>query len=314
MKNMKKLLLIFTLFSTSIFAQLSIDTLAIQDFDSTLTPFWNFTGPIVYNQGTSSSTAAPANSPIGLGGSKAWETTQNSGGLVLTFDNVTIPSMYDSVRVKFRLAAMNLIGTTGGPDNLDYVLTELSTDGGSTYYNRLRIRGAVANNCFWPYSATGIAKVYYQPQSEVTFAPTNSGLQTTEGYSSCEIVFPGSITQVRIRITGRSSSSTDTWLVDNVMVTGERMITSINKSYTQENIVKVYPNPVKDIYTLKINDLNSGILSFKLYNILGDLVDTKSINSTEEKLNRNNLPSGTYFYTISSEENGIISSGKLSFN
>ncbi|PKP44819.1 MAG: hypothetical protein CVT95_10635 [Bacteroidetes bacterium HGW-Bacteroidetes-12] len=53
------------------------------------------------------------------------------------------------------------------------------------------------------------------------FQPANSGLQTTEGYSTCEIAFPGSITQVQLRITGRSSSASDTWLVDNLILTGE---------------------------------------------------------------------------------------------
>lgn len=203
-------------------AQLAIDTLAIQDFEITpAAPTWNFTGPVVYNSGISSATAAPANSPIGINSSRAWETTSVSGGLVLDFNNITVPSGYDSVRVNFKLAAMNLNGSTGGPDNLDYVLVEYSIDGGNNFVSRLRIRGAVANNSFWGYDATGVAKVNYLPATETMFQPANSGIQTTEGYSTCEIVFPGSITQVQLRITGRSSSTTDTWLVDNLILTGE---------------------------------------------------------------------------------------------
>ena len=203
-------------------AQLAIDTLAIQDFEITpATPTWNFTGPVVYNSGTSSASAAPSNSPIGINSSRAWETTSVSGGLVLDFDNVTVPSGYDSVRVNFKLAAMNLNGSSGGPDHLDYVLVEYSIDGGNTFVSRLRIRGAAANNSFWGYDATGLAKVNYLPATETMFQPANTGLQTTEGYSTCEIVFPGSITQVQLRITGRSSSSSDTWLVDNLILTGE---------------------------------------------------------------------------------------------
>lgn len=217
-------------------AQLAIDTLAIQDFEITpATPTWNFTGPVVYNSGTSSASAAPPNSPIGINSSRAWETTSVSGGLILDFDNITIPSGYDSVRVNFRLAAMNLNGSTGGPDNLDYVLVEYSIDGGNTFVSRLRIRGATANDSFWGYDATGIAKVNYLPASETMFQPTNSGLQTTEGYSICEIAFPGSITQVQIRITGRSSSSSDTWLVDNLILTGENSCSPVT-SGVNENV------------------------------------------------------------------------------
>ena len=148
-KNYKFLLLALSIVGVTSFtkAQLAIDTLAIQDFEITpATPTWNFTGPVVYNSGTSSASAAPPNSPIGINSSRAWETTSVSGGLILDFDNITIPLGYDSVRVNFRLAAMNLNGSTGGPDNLDYVLVEYSIDGGNTFVSRLRIRGATANN------------------------------------------------------------------------------------------------------------------------------------------------------------------------
>ncbi len=219
---------VFTLSITCIFlmhinAQLNVDTLAIQDFELVpTTPTWNFTGPVIYNSnGFSSATAAPPNSPIGIGGSRAWETTTNSGGLLLEFANTSIPAGYDSIRVHFNLAAMNLNGSSGGPDNLDYVLVAYSTDGGSIFSNRLRIRGAVNDNCFWAYDATGVAKVNYLPATEALFQPINTGLATTLGFSNCEIVFPGTVTQVMLRITCRSSSSTDTWLVDNVLITGE---------------------------------------------------------------------------------------------
>jgi hypothetical protein len=222
-ESMKRILLpIFLLLSHFAIAQLNVDTLAIQDFELVpQSPTWTFTGPVIYNSGFSSGTSAPPNSPIGIGGSRAWETTTNSGGLLLEFANVTVPSGYDSVRVHFNLAAMNLNGTVGGPDDLDYVLIAYSTDGGTSYTNRMRIRGAVANNSFWAYSATGVAKVFYTPATESLFQPLTTGLQTTLGYSNCEIVFPGSVTQVRMRITGRSSSSSDTWLVDNLLITGE---------------------------------------------------------------------------------------------
>ncbi|MBK7426238.1 MAG: T9SS type A sorting domain-containing protein [Saprospiraceae bacterium] len=198
------------------------DTLAIQDFELTpALPTWSFTGPVIYNSGFSGANAAPDNSPIGISGSRAWETTSNSGGLALEFDNINIPAGYDSVRVQFRLAAMNLNSTGGGPDNLDYVLTQVSLDNGTTYYSRLRIRGAVADNSYWAYDATGVAKVYYQPQTEVMFQPINTGLATDLGYSTCEILFPGNVSQVKIKITGRSSSSTDTWMIDNVLIAGE---------------------------------------------------------------------------------------------
>jgi hypothetical protein len=231
---LKKLLLLPALCCASVLsAQLNIDTLAFQDFEiAPAAPTWAFTGPVIYNSGFSGPSATPANSPIGIGGSRAWETTVNSAGLVLNFANTMIPAGYDSIRVRFNLAAMNLNGTTGGPDNLDYVLIAYSTDGGTTYFSRLRIRGAVTDNCSWAYSATAVAKVYYQPTTEQMFQPSTSGLQTTEGYSTCEIVFPGTVTQIAYRITARSSSSSDTWLIDNLVMTGENNCTSSTSAFS----------------------------------------------------------------------------------
>ncbi len=239
----------FTVSNTFTFSQTNIDTLAIQDFEIVpASPTWNFTGPVIYNSGFSGAGAAPANSPIGIGGSRAWETTTNSGGLVLDFDNITIPVGYDSIRVHFNLAAMNLTGATGGPDNLDYVLVAYSLDNGGGYTNRLRIRGASTDNSFWAYDATGVAQVNYLPAVETMFQPTTTGLQTTFGYSNCEIVFPGSVTQIKLRITGRSSSSSDTWLVDNLLITGENNCTTSFASLTPM-VCNSYTAPSGAVYT-----------------------------------------------------------------
>lgn len=295
---MKKLLLTaisFFVFNASQ-SQIILDTLAMQNFETT--PFsldWPFTGPVVYNtMGMSPATnAAPVSSPTGLGGSRSWESTTQSGGLVLTFSNIPIPAGYDSIRAKFSLAAMNLISTGGGPDNLDYVLTEVSFNGGP-YYSRLRIRGATTDNSYWPFSATGKGKLYYQPQSEVVFQNTSSGLQAA-GYSQAEIVFPGSVTSVSIRMTGRSSSSTDTWLVDNVLLTGEKLATGIN-TVAKNNSVRIYPNPANDILYIKRNNSTNG--SLVMVNALGQTVLTKELTKESENITIAELSSGVYFLNI----------------
>jgi hypothetical protein len=304
---MKKLLLsVISIFAFNISqSQILIDTLAMQNFDtlSLYNPNWAFTGPVVYNtMGMSPTAASPSNSPTGIGGSNSWESTTQSSGIVLTFSTINIPAGYDSIRARFSLAAMNLASTGGGPDNLDYVLTEVSFNGGP-YYNRLRIRGAVANNSWWPYAATGKAKVYYQPQSESTFAPTNSGLQTTEGYSYCEIVFPGSVTSVSIRMTGRSSSSTDSWLVYNVLLTGEKLATGIN-SITKNNSIRIYPNPANDVVHInRITNTNSTLF---VYNTLGELVITKELSKENENVNISTLSNGVYFFKVDGSTKKII--------
>lgn len=216
-------------------AQLQVDTLAIQDFEVTpAAPAWNFTGPVVYRSGVSTANNAPPNSPIGINGSRAWETTTNSSGLTLDFDNITIPqNVYDSVRVSFRLAAMNLNGTGGGPDNLEYVNFAYSLDNGNTYTTRIRIQGAAANNSVWPYDAQGVAKAYYLPASQVMFQPAGTGLRLTDGLGYVELTLPGTVAQVKIRITARSSSSSDTWMIDNLVLSGEKSCFNSTGTLTQ---------------------------------------------------------------------------------
>ncbi|MFM7078333.1 MAG: T9SS type A sorting domain-containing protein [Bacteroidota bacterium] len=236
---------------------LNTDTLAIQDFEINTSPLnWSYTVLSVDSPGFSSGFSpsagcSPINSPLGIDGSRAWNSTQVSSGVTIRLANINIPiGTYDSIRFAFRLAAFNLIGTAGGPDNLDYVAVKYSIDNGATFIPRLRIRGAVANNSTWGYDATGIAKVDFLPSNiEQTFAPTNSGLQTSEGYSYCEITFPGNIQNLSFEVTGRSSSSSDTWLIDNIMLTGENnclpVVTNINASACNQ-----YVSPSGNIYNL----------------------------------------------------------------
>jgi hypothetical protein len=305
---MKKILFfVITFLSTVSFAQITqIDTLAMQNFDSIAhTPDWPFTGPVVYNtMGMSAANDSPSLSPTGIGGSRSWESTTQSGGLILTFTTIPIPAGYDSLRVHFNLAAMNLTAlNSGGPDNLDYVLTEVSFNGGA-FYNRLRIRGATTNDSYWPYSATGIAKVYYQPQSEQVFNPTSSGLQNTQGYSNCEIVFPGSVTSISIRMTGRSSSASDTWLVDNVILTGQKTIMTGIKAKMNEHFIKVYPNPVND--KIHISRSNSETTQLELFNALGSLVKSVYIEKADVTIDISDLESGVYFLKLDHNTKKII--------
>ena len=304
MKNYLPLFL-FIAFAKFSPAQIQTDTLVFQDFEPVpATPTWMFTGPVIYNSGYSSVSAAPPNSPIGIGGSRAWETTLNSGGLTLTFDNVAIPAGYDSLRLRFNLAAMNLNGSTGGPDDLDYVLTAISTDTGASYYNRLRIRGAINNNSFWEYAATGVAKVDYLPATEALFQPTNSGPQTTEGYSTCEIVFPGSVQNVRVRITGRSSTTTDTWLVDNLVLTGEFLMTRA-KEITDEMSLMITPNPSTDKFTIQSPHVR--IERIEVVDAMGkSVLKGPSIPRDEPQVDSKEWPEGIYFIKVFLEGKVVV--------
>ena len=306
-----KLVLIFTLLSSgSLFAQLAVDTIAYQDFEVTpAAPVWSYTGVLADVQsGNASPISCIPNTPLGINSSQAWHVAQVSGGNPITFDNTLINPGYDSIRVNFKLAGLNLNGPTGGPDNLDYVLVEYSIDNGATFVSRLRVRGSVVSNSFWAYDATGVAAVQYLPASETTFEPTTSGLQVAEGYSFCEISFPGNISQVMIRITPRSSTSTDSWLVDNLVLTGEIFCAPSTNSIT-EITCDSYTAPSGAIYT------SSAIFDDTIPNASGcdsiitiDLtVSSSSLSSiTEITCDSYTAPSGA-IYTSSAIFDDIIS-------
>lgn len=247
---MKKLLLSFTLLIG--FNGISqLDTLAIQDFELVpQTPTWTYTGvPYGFQEGyaPATNTSIP-NTELGIGGSRSWHTEQQSSGAPLTFDNISIPSGYDSIRMSFRLSGQNITGSTGGPDWLDYVLVEYSLDNGATFVPRVRVRGADLNNCFWSFNAQSTAEVPYLPAVEDLFNPYNSGLQEVEGISYVEISFPGTITDLTVRITPRSSVSTDDWLIDNVLLTGENQCVVTTASLA-ETVCESYTALSGAVYT-----------------------------------------------------------------
>ena len=280
---MKKILpALFALISFGTFAQ-TIDTLAFQDFETVpQAPVWNYTGTLADLQsGYASAVSCIPGTPLGIDGSQAWHVVSVSGGNAITFDNVSIPGFYDSLQVNFRLAGLNLTGSTGGPDNLDYVLVEYSTDNGASWVSRLRIRGAVNNNSFWAYDATGVAAVQSTPAVEALYQPVNSGLNVAEGYSFCQITFPGNTTQLSVRITPRSSSSSDSWLVDNLVLRGFTSCVASFNSIT-ETSCDSYTSPAGNTYTA------SGNYSDTLANSIGcdsiidiDLTITNSTGYTD---------------------------------
>ena len=196
-------------------------TLAAQDFELVSHPLsWAYTSAEVldFAEGASAANNAPPNSPLGVNSSRAWNSSGTSAAI--TLDPVAIPAGRRA-RLELKIAAMSLASSAGGPDDLDYVLVEVSTDGGATFHKRVRVRGAVNNNSHWSYMAAGAAIVDYLPISEETFQPTQSGAQEIEGVSTVQIRFPDTVTQVAARITTRASSFSDTWLIDDIKLTAE---------------------------------------------------------------------------------------------
>ena len=81
-------------------------------------------------------------------------------------------------------------------------------------------------------------------------------------------------------------------------------ITSTSEFEENQKLVAVYPNPFVNTTTIKIDDASQGNQSeFRMYNILGVEVISKTIVESSTTLDTSNLPSGMYFYKVIGSDN-----------
>lgn len=88
--------------------------------------------------------------------------------------------------------------------------------------------------------------------------------------------------------------------------------TSLSKITTEEDNISVYPNPFSNYTTINIsNFLSSEDWQFKLYNVTGNLVHFRKVQSNSFQLERDQLPSGIYFYQIEHNNKAKTYTGKI---
>ncbi|MES2587332.1 MAG: ice-binding family protein [Bacteroidota bacterium] len=78
--------------------------------------------------------------------------------------------------------------------------------------------------------------------------------------------------------------------------------------------ISLYPNPFNAEINITLKNINiNDSWELKLYNVLGDLVDKKSLIIEKSKIETSNFPSGIYFYKVFNKDK-LIQSGKLISN
>lgn len=79
----------------------------------------------------------------------------------------------------------------------------------------------------------------------------------------------------------------------------------INVDEINDESIQIYPNPAYESINVKIHNLNNKITTINIFNILGEMVYTNEFrttdNSLETNINVNNLNSGSYIMTITSD-------------
>jgi len=88
----------------------------------------------------------------------------------------------------------------------------------------------------------------------------------------------------------------------------------INNLPDNNDVVSIYPNPSKGVFTLKLNSeiLRTGN-NIEIYNMLGEKVYSKILDylMPESAIDISNQPSGIYFYRIITSTVDLVSSGKI---
>lgn len=131
-----------------------------------------------------------------------------------SFPNLVVNPVNDYY-LTFRLASYRFTSTAGtrGVDAGDYVTVQLSTNGGSTYVNELRITGNA--NAYWNYNSASYTKTANGTQTIIGPAAAGDRTSTGDGYSNIRLNIPTNTTNIAIDIYCRVNSAGEEWWLDN---------------------------------------------------------------------------------------------------
>ncbi len=211
---MKILLILFLLTTTLLTSQTLYRYDYIEAFDTDWSGIW-FTPAATTNYYTNAFVSSTSSAVIyGTGGgSSAYESDWYS------FPNLIVDPAYD-YQFKFRLGSYRFTSTatTRGVDAADYITVQLSTNGGTSYVNELRVTGN--SNAFWDYN-TAASYTKTANGTLTTIGPAAGGNRTTtgDGYSVIQLNIPSGTTQIAIDIFARANSAGEEWWMDNFELT-----------------------------------------------------------------------------------------------
>jgi hypothetical protein len=186
----------------------------VETFDTDWSGIW-WTPAATTNYYTNAFVSSTSSAVIyGIGnGTSAYESDWYS------FPNLVVDPAYD-YQFKFRLASYRFTSTSGtrGVDAADYITVQLSTNGGTSYTNELRITGN--SNAFWDYN-TAASYTKTANGTLTTVGPAAGGNRTTtgDGYSVIQLNIPAGTSQIAIDVFARANSAGEEWWMDNFELT-----------------------------------------------------------------------------------------------
>lgn len=221
------------------------DIIAQQDFETTpATPEITYSattsaGSPGSNTGISTGNTAlgdaPASLPLYAGGSRGYRMQGPNSGSATTSHRLTFASTntssYSNINASFRVAPMSIGSNGNGIDNtIDECLIEVSTDG-MTWYQQAKVNTS-GSNTRWAFSATGSGSRAYLANNLFTnFTVVGSGTVTgATGITTVTITDLPAVSSLYLRITMTSNTANESWIIDNVIITGDVTTPTISAS------------------------------------------------------------------------------------
>ena len=295
-------------------------TIGIQDFEAVpATPTMTYTGgTIATGNGTF------PNAPKFVSGSRGNEINNSSTNV--TFSTVNA-SAYSAVYFTCRLASF--AGTSGnGADGADDVIISVSTDGGTTWSQELKVSGN--SNAKWSFtSGTGIASTPYDGNNVTTdFAPGGGGNRTTDGYSTITVTGLPAVANLRVRLEIDNNSGNEYWVIDDAEILGTSSVPCIApvsqptnlvlSSITSSSMQGSFSGNGSDGYlvVMSTNPTLSGNPSNGTYYNPGDPLGGGTVvqSGTSTTFTANGLASSTTYYFFIFAFNDITCSGAPVYN
>jgi hypothetical protein len=269
-------------------------TIGVQNFETSPgTPTMTYTvsgtggtaGTISGN--TPASNTAPANSPYFTDGSTGYRVAGSSRTLL--FSSVDGRN-FANIEFSLRLASIST-GTSAanGADAGDTVTIEVSPDGGTTWYQRLRVSGA--SNARWAYSAgTGVASNAYAANNTFSaFAPSAGGDRTSDGFSTLKVAALPAVQNLTVRVVLLNNDANETWAIDEAKITGTLTTTpTITLSTNSLNLGSTFTDSASTPVSYTVSGTNLGSTNIAI-TPSSSLVEVSTNNSSGFSTNAINL-------------------------
>lgn len=210
-------------------------------------------------------------------------------------------------------------GTITSADNVNPITIDWTTEGGPytvtvKQYNMCDSSTITTKNTLLPQDVT-VDFTFNVNQETVTFTNTSTNTNNytwsfgdgvgTSGTENPSYKYPWpSIGTYDVKLKAGNACYEDS-VTKQVTIT----TTSINK-VGDEIKINIYPNPLKDKGTIRLEGNLNSEYTFDLYDVNGKLIKTLTLTKGETTMNVSELVSGVYFYHIREGEH-LLKNGKL---